>query len=120
MPATYLQKLAPPYLPEGILKWTGPASYVVVTAGSPPSGGDSLPAIVLGVNEILCVMFAGTFSGNFEIVPVRVSPKAYTLQWRALRTATIGGQAQTAGTEAVVATNLSAEYAHLFIVTRTA
>lgn len=116
----YSQKLAPPTLPEGIIDWVGPASYTVVTAGSPPSGGDQLPSILLGVDELLTIEFAGGFTGNFSVVPIRISAKLWTLEWRALKTATIGGQAQTTGTEAVAATNLSAEMVKLKITTRAA
>lgn len=116
--SAYGQKLAAPQLPEGIIKWQGPASYTQVTAGNPASGGDSLPSVVLGVDEILGISFMGTFSGNFHVIPVRISAAKWTLQWRALRTATIGGQAQTTGAEAAATTNLSAEYAQLFLKTR--
>lgn len=116
----YVQKLAPPYLPEGIIKWQGPASYTVVTAGNPPTGGDQIPAILLGIDEILQIIGGGTYSGNFQVIPIRVSSTKWTLQWRALRTATIGGQSQTTGSEATAATVLTAEYVHLVIKSRTA
>jgi hypothetical protein len=118
--SAYAQKLAPPTLPEGLIKWQGPASYTQVTAGNPPSGGDSFPSILLGVDEILAISFMGTYTGNFEVVPVRISAAKWALEWRALKTATIGGQSQTSGTEAAASTNLSAEYANLHIITRAA
>jgi hypothetical protein len=118
--SAYVQKLAAPSLPEGIIKWQGPTSYAVVVPGSPPSAGDQLPSILLGVNEILDIAGGGSYSGSFQVIPIRISAKLWTLQWRALKTATVGGQAQTTGLEAVATTNLSAEFVHLLIVTRAA
>ena len=116
----YIQKLSAPYLPEGIIKWAGPSSYTRVTAGTPPSGGDEIPAKTLGVNEILTIAAQGSYSGNFDVIPFRINPNIWGLRWIALVTATVGGQAQTAGTEAAASTNLSAEYVHLFVKTRSA
>jgi hypothetical protein len=117
----YVKKLAPPGdLPEGIIRWIGPASYTVVTPGATPSGGDSIPASLFGVSEILGIEFEGGFTGNFMVVPIRISAAKWTLQWRALNSNTVGGHAQTTGAEAVSATNLSAEYIRLRIVTRAA
>jgi|ERR1700728_167107 len=118
--SAYAQKLSAPYLPEGIIKWQGPTSYTVVTPGNPPTGGDSIPAILLGIDEILMIVGGGTYSGNFQVVPIRVSTTKWTLEWRALKTATVGGQAQTTGLEAVATTNLSAEFVLLLIKSRTA
>lgn len=118
--SAYIHKIAAPSLPEGMFKWQGPKSYTVVTAGNPPSGGDSLPAILLGIDEILMLIGEGSYSGNFQVVPIRVSGTKWTLQWRALRSATIGGQSQTTGTEAAASTDLSGEYVTLRVLSRTA
>ena len=54
-----------------------------------------------------------------QAIPVTVSnangqpATTYRLRWIARVTATVGGQAQTAGTEAVATTNLSAEIVRL-------
>jgi len=106
------------------VQWQGPTSYTQVTAGSPPSGGDSITAAQLGVNMISHIYAMASYSGNFEVVPIRSSDKAWTLQWRALRSATIpasgpGSESQTTGTEAASGTNLSAEYQKLTINTVT-
>lgn len=119
--SNWIQKLAPPgNLPEAILEWTGPASYTVVTTGAPPSGGDTFPASLLGVNQMLLVIGSASYSGHFQVVPVRVSPSLWTLEWRSLVTATVGGQAQTTGTEAAATTNLSAETVRLEVTTLSA
>lgn len=119
--AAYHKKLAPPGdLPEAFIRWTGPASYTVVTPGTTPSGGDSITAGLLGVQEILAIDFCGSRTGNFLVVPVRISASSWTLMWRAMNGNTVGTKAQTTGAEAVAATVLSAENVELRIVTRSA
>jgi hypothetical protein len=120
---SYSRKLAPPGdEPYARIKWQGPASYArVATPGlGTATAGDPFPAAIMGIQEVVAITFAATYTGNFEVVPVRVTGGTWILMWRALTTATVGGQAQTSGTEAAVGTNLSAEYVTLEIMSRTA
>jgi hypothetical protein len=112
------RKLAPPGdEPYGRGAWVGPTSYAQVVAGVPPSGGDPVSASLLGVNLITFIQFAASYTGNFMVIPIRLADNKWILKWVSLVTATVGGQAQTAFTEAVAATNLSAETVKLWIWT---
>lgn len=116
--SSYGRKLAPPGdEPFCRVKWQGPTSYTQVTAGSPPSGGDTLAASQFGVNVITGVIFLKTWTGNFQIVPCRIADNKIALQWRALNNNNVGGHVQTTGQEAVAGTNLSAEYVDLQVNT---
>lgn len=110
----------------------GPTSYTQVTrngATGLTGGGDSLtfqPEAGFKWGDV--VMQGVTDSGNFEVLPIPIVPSStsnaqsgqqaqtYRLLWRSMVTATIGGQNQTAGAEAVAATNLSAETVRLLAV----
>jgi hypothetical protein len=111
----YGRKLAPPGdEPYARPTWTGPASYVQVgttpvTAGLPPTGGDPIAALTLGVNAIVTIAASATYTGNFLIVPLRISSAKWTFKWISLVTGTVGGQSQTAFTEAATGTNLTTE-----------
>jgi hypothetical protein len=106
----------------------GPTSYtrVTVTAGTvPATGGDSVPAVQANMSRFDKLEGGQTDDGAFTVraIPVTASfppqgaPSAkYILQWISNVTATIGGQAQTAGVEAVAGTNLSAEIVRLSAV----
>lgn len=112
------------YHMESIFPHAGPSSYTQVTAGTAPAvatGGDSVQALEGGLKLFESVMNGVSDTGNFEVLAI---PQArsdqtgqqtlkYTLKWMALVTATIGGKAQTAGTEAAAATDLSAETVRL-------
>jgi len=111
-----------------ILPHAGPASYTQVTAGVPPAvatGGDTLQAVSAGMKYLDFVVQGVTDSGNYRVEGI---PKAqsggntgqqatsYTLRWIACRTASLGGQSQVVGTEAVAATNLSTEIVRLLVI----
>ena len=114
----WLRKLAPPGdEPYCRVRWSGPSSYTQVTAGAPPTGGDSIKASQFGVNMIVLVLGDSSYSGRFTITPIRVSDSAWTLRWVSNVTATVGGQSQVAGTEAISASDLSGEYVKLQINT---
>lgn len=102
----------------------GPASYtqLSVTPGTiPATGGDTVTAQAEAGLKYLDKLEGGVSDDGAWMVrpiPITISnpvsgrpglpSKTYKLQWIALVTATIGGQNQTAGSEAVAATNLSA------------
>ena len=91
--SAYSRKLAPPGdEPYARIKWQGPTSYArVATPGTgTATAGDPLPAVLLGVQEIMGIEFAGTYSGNFEVVAVRVNAGSWILMWRALAGLTVG------------------------------
>jgi hypothetical protein len=111
---------APGDVPRGILDWKGPTSYTVVTPGTTPTGGDQIPASLLGVNQILLVLGQGSQTGYFRVVPIRLSNTKWTLQWIAMYTGTVGGQSQTINTQAVAASDLSGQIVRLEVVTLSA
>jgi hypothetical protein len=102
---------------------TGPTSYtqITVTPGTVPiTGGDTVNATEAGLRWFDRVDGGTSDDGAWKITayPVTVSnptsgvlagiqSKTYRIQWIANKTATMGGQAQTAGQEAVATTNLS-------------
>ncbi len=104
----------------------GPTSYVQVTYG-PVAGGDVAVASEAGLKYFEYLDSGVTDTGNFLVQSIPTQPSTgaplgqgaavnYRLRWIAQRTATIGGQAQTAGSEAVATTNLSAEVVRLLAV----
>jgi hypothetical protein len=104
--------------------WTGPSSYTrvgttPVASGGNVSNGDPLAAATIGVNMIVSIEVAVSWTGNYLVLPIRVSEAKYVLKWIALVTGTAGGQSQTAYTEAVTGTDLSGEYVKLWINTLT-
>lgn len=102
----------------------GPSSYTVVTVGSLATGGDSTSGAEAGIKVFDKVDGGLTDSGRFLVVGVpkvasggsttngRAS-STYGLKWISQVTATVGGQAQTAGSEAVATTDLSGETVRL-------
>lgn len=111
-----------------VVPHAGPASYTQVTVGTPPAvatGGDTLQAVSAGMKWIDFIGVGVTDSGNYRVEGI---PKAqsggnqgqqstsYTLRWIACRTASIGGQSQVVGTEAISATDLSAEVVRLLVI----
>ena len=116
--SSYARKLAPPGdEPYCRVVWKGPASYTRVTAGSPPTGGDPIVAATFGVNRIVYIQANTSYTGNFMILPIRATDSSWSLKWVSLVTATVGGQSQTAFTEAAAGTNLSAELAKILVNT---
>ena len=114
--ADWLRKISPPGdEPYARVRWTGPKSYTQVTAGAPPTGGDQVNASQCGVNMIVLVLGDSSYTGRFQIVPIRVSDKIWALKWISMVTATVGGQSQVAGTEAIAATDLTGESVKLQI-----
>lgn len=113
-----------------IFPHAGPTSYTQVTNGTAPAvatGGDTVQAVEAGMKLFDLVLGGICDSGDFRVdaMPVSVSglvsgqvlpatpTTTYKLKWTALRTATIGGQAQTINTQAAASTNLSAEIVRL-------
>src|SRR6185437_10569874 len=106
---------------------SGPSSYTQVsaTAGTvPATGGDTVQAIEAGLKYFDHLPSGGvlTDDGAFLVYPfprTASSPQpngpfaSFGLKWIAQVTATVGGKAQTAGSEAVAATNLSGETVRL-------
>lgn len=111
----------------------GPTSYTQVTATAgtvPATGGDTVQAgPEAGVKAFDTVFGGVTDDGAFyvEAIPITVSnPNAvnssalsgipsttFLLRWMARVTASVGGQNQVAGTEAIAASNLSGECVRL-------
>jgi hypothetical protein len=101
----------------------GPASYTQVTNGGPPvTGGDVVQAVEGGLKNLDFLSDGVSDDGRFrvEAIPVTSSvtginssslsgipATTYRLRWIATFTGAFGGQAQTANTEVVAATNLS-------------
>ena len=108
MVKTWLRKLVPPGdEPYARVQWVGPSSYAQIVVGSPPSGGDPIAASQFGVNMIALVLAQSSYDGRWMVIPIRISDAKWTLKWVSLVTATVGGQSQTAMTEAVAGTDLS-------------
>jgi hypothetical protein len=96
---------------ENIFDHTGPASYTQFS--TPTTGGDVLNASDIGVGGFDRVEGSWDTTGQFSCVAINQAggygnalPKVI-LYYTALVTATVGGQAQTAGTQVASATNLS-------------
>jgi hypothetical protein len=110
----------------------GPASYTQVTAlaGTVPisAGGDTVQAVEAGMKYLdFLVALDESDDGAFtvEAIPNSVTSltgapgtpnKSFHLRWISRVTALVGGQNQTAGSEAVAATNLSGETIRLLAV----
>jgi hypothetical protein len=98
----------------------GPASYAQVTYG-PLAGGAVVEDVEGGLKYFDFLAGGATDSGNFQVVAIptaaTVGPggqsRTYRLKYLAMRTATIGGEDQTAGSEAVAGTDLSGETVRL-------
>jgi hypothetical protein len=98
---------------------------MTIVAGTVPVvGGDTVQAVQAGMKYFDKVEGGQTDDGAFTVqaVPVSVSAiiggpsKTYRLRWISNVTALVGGQNQTAGQEAVAATNLSAETVRLMAI----
>lgn len=111
-----------------VVPHAGPSSYTQVTVGTAPAvatGGDTMQAVAAGMKYIDFIGVGVTDTGNFRVEGI---PKArsglnsgqqtttYTLRWIACRTASIGGQSQTVGTEAAASTDLSGEIVRLLVI----
>ena len=108
----------------------GPASYTQVTATAgtiPATGGDVVQAVEAGMKYIdLLIACDETDDAAFAVEAFPLTPSLnviggpsakFGLRWISRVTATVGGQAQTAGNEAVAATNLSGETIRLLAIT---
>jgi hypothetical protein len=96
----------------------GPSSYTQVTivAATAIAGGDTIRASEAGAKFFDYLAGGTTDDGAFSVRAVPNAPSTsingasaatYTLMWIANKTAALGGQNQTAGVEAVAATDLS-------------
>lgn len=113
--STYERKLAPAGdVTFCWVRWQGPASYTQMTF-NPVAGGDQVNAQAFGISVLELVWPTNSLTGNFSVVQYRISDKLWALKWISNVTATVGGQSQTAGSEAAAGTNLSAEYCKLEI-----
>lgn len=98
----------------------GPSSYSQVSYG-PLAGGNLVEDVEGGLKYFDFLTGGSTDSGNFDVVAIptaaTVGPsgqsRTYRLKYVAMRSATIGGQAQTAGSEAAAGTDLSGETVRL-------
>lgn len=112
---------------SSVFPHAGPTSYtqVTITPGTvPATGGDTVQAIEAGFKYFDVVVGGMTDDGAFYVqaIPTTVTnivggpSLTYKLRWIAQKTATYGGQAQTAGSEAAATTNLSTFTVRLFAV----
>jgi hypothetical protein len=91
----------------------GPTSYVQHVVGTTPTGADIVNASDIGVGgfDNVDAMMDQTGRLYALVIPIAGGGGNATQQvmlvWYAAVTATIGGQAQTAGSEIVAGTNLS-------------
>jgi hypothetical protein len=98
---------------EEVFDHAGPTSYTQVTAGATPTGGDVINATDLGFGGFDRVEGGTDATAQWSVIAIPVNGgsgnalKSYILKWTALVTATLGGQAQTAGSEAAATTNLT-------------
>ena len=86
----------------GCVDYKGSASYV--------QGGDAIDVKPFGIyNALLSLIGSIDQTDKWMAVglPVNSNVTAWRLVWISLTTATVGGQAQTAGQEAAAGTNLS-------------
>lgn len=92
----------------------GPASYTTFVPGASPTGGDPIANTDLsegGFEAIETDMLDPTGQFTVYVCPVSGGTgnaiKSMTLVWYSQVTATVGGQAQTAGAQVASTTNLS-------------
>jgi hypothetical protein len=104
-------------LQGGKIKWAGPTSYTQVTPGSPPTGGDQLPASDFGMGFVSQIIGGITDDCSFRVEGVLLAGGTKVLlRWTSLRTATLGGQSQTAGAEAAASSDLHTFTINLFAI----
>lgn len=86
----------------GMITWAGPASYTQVSTGSPPTGGQSIPASAFGLKFLdAIIMISLDKTGTNGVEPIIVNPGGSTsaiLLWFVAHT----------GAEAAGSANLSA------------
>jgi hypothetical protein len=110
-----------------IFPHAGPKSYTQVTATAgtvPVTGGDTVEARSAGLKYFDAVIGSMTDDGAFTVIAIPVSKSdkggaasaTFRLKWIANVSALVGGQMQTAGSEAVTATDLSAEIVRLTVI----
>lgn len=72
MAATVMSRFSYPKVPGdslwSMLDITGPTAYVPVVAGTPPTGGQLIPASNFGLQSIDWVQSTGSDNGGFDIV----------------------------------------------------
>jgi hypothetical protein len=96
----------------------GPASYTRITVGDAPvANGQVVQAVSFGMKFLDFVVGGLSDDARWLVVAVPQKPTVganqsasattYTLKWISQVTATVGGQAQTAGVEAANSTDLS-------------
>lgn len=117
-------------VPLSVFPHVGPASYTVVTVTPgtvPAAGGDTVSAgPESGMKQFNVVLGGITDDGAFLVEAIPVTPSnpstgvltgipstTYKLRWISRITAAYGGQNQTAGTEVVATTDLSAQCVRL-------
>ncbi len=90
----------------------GPASYVQVTPGTPPTNGDGISAAALGLNSIEAVVCMGNSTGAYVLVafPQQVTTAGQLIGTGADKTVKCAWYTLTAGglVETAASTNLSA------------
>ena len=92
-----------------VLRHTGPASYTAVTGGSPPTGGDSIPASAFGLSRIEAIFGGMDDTGTYDVVASLAGKQeaaSAILMWR-----TAAGAAEVGG-----GTNLSAKSVFLIAI----
>jgi len=103
---------------------SGPSNYVQVTY-APVAHGDEVVGQEAGLGAIQFVNNGVSDSGSFQVLAIPESSSVgttgtatnkYRLRWMALRTASIGGQNQVAGTEAIAGSDLSGEVVRLLAI----
>jgi hypothetical protein len=109
-----------------IMGLAGPTSYTAVTAGATPSGGQTVGAVAFGLKFLDFIVGGETDSGRFFVEAIPVTPTqgapansagtTYRLRWVSRVTASVGGQAQVAYTEAAASTDLSGETVRLLAI----
>ncbi|SRR6266403_1512940 len=91
----------------------GPASYVVVTPGTPPTGGDALTAAEFGLKSLTMVWGAVSDNGQFraDVTPT-IGAKGEPISW------IVRYWSLTLNAEVVATTNLSARSFRFFALGR--
>ena len=81
--------------------YKGSTSYV--------QGGDSINPAIFGLQTILTLIASADQKAKFQAIPLPVQNgiSPWQLMYVSTTTGTVGGQSQTAGTEAAAGTNLS-------------
>jgi len=92
----------------------GPASYTVVTVGTPPTGGQTVPASTFGLQALDFVWAQGSNNGQYDVT---VFPLPFTLGDSFPSVMLMWSVAAT-GAQVTAATNLGAIAVRLFAIGR--